>query len=251
MTNSINHSLDVDTTVVICVGEGHVNSKREHNVPMCFAIKSSRFLQSALSGEGMKSGEKRVSLPATDWREFKVYLEWFYTGHIVTHDTLPFRGRTVLRLYLMGDSLGDDHFSNAVVDILIRDCGSCAMILYSADVDLIWTNTLPGNNLRKLLVELIIRNVGEDHGSPWFFERGTWSHDVTAEVFARLSESKKVAIEMSARTKDSKNINQAILSAVAHPKDNKDKCASYHKHSEGNPRCTVDQQQTITWRICG
>lgn len=97
---------------------------------------------------------------------------------------------------------------------------------------------MPGSRLRKVIVDLTIRYVSGDRRSPYFVNKDAWSREVTAEVIARTSESKQVANELFAVTKGLFKVRRAMNSAVEHPKDNKNKCADYHKHDESYSRCT-------------
>ena len=101
----------------------------------------------------------------------------------------------------------------------------------------VWGKTFAGSRLRKVFIEFIIRDLSGDLDSPLFEDRGAWSHEVTAEVLARMAESKNVAIAMFAALRSPLHVRQAMRSAVEHPKDNKNKCADYHKHGEDYPKC--------------
>ena len=72
----------------------------------------------------------------------------------------------------------------------------------------------------------------------FFDKKGTWCHEVTAEVLTRMSASKQVAVDMFAAFEDHDKMKQTLSLAVCHPQDSKDKCADYHKHGEGYPRCS-------------
>lgn len=126
------------------------------------------------------------------------------------------------------------------MDILILESQRCypQLVFSAADVDFARDKTMPGSWLRKILVELIIRDLGIDFTSPNFQEKGNWCREVVAEVFARMAESKQTAVEMFAREMNRHQMNRAFRSVVVHPKDNKNKCADYHKHGEGYTPCT-------------
>lgn len=212
------------TTIVFCVGEGA--EKKEFTVLQSLATKSSKLIQTTLNGEWKESGDKRVLLPETKVSEYEAYMEWLYAI-----------GKTLVRLYLLGDFLGDDRFDNAVIDTLISGCQAVSPWRFApADLDFVWERTLPGSTLRKFLVELIVRFVSSDWAAPYFHKLGSCSKYVTADIFARMSESSEVADEILWPLGDNGKIRKAMKAAVEHPKDNKDKCA-YHRHNEGYPRC--------------
>lgn len=97
---------------------------------------------------------------------------------------------------------------------------------------------MPGSRLRKVLVDLIVHDVSGDSLSPSFRGTGRWCHEVTAEVFARMAESKQLAIKMFAALEGHVKACEFAKSAVCHPKDSEEKCTDYHKHGEGYPRCS-------------
>ena len=236
MTNASDNSLGVITNVVVSVGEG--DSKQDFNVPEFFAVKSSQFMQTALGGDWKESHEKRVSLPKVRVSDFEAYLQWLYTGHVVLLDRPYDSGFALLRLYLLGDFLVDDRFCNAVMDFIIRESGTLLLAFLSEEIDYVWNQTTPGSRMRRVLVDLIIRDLSGDTASTYFCNRGAWNSEVTAEVFARMAEFKDVALGMFAALEGPSNVQQSVKSAVKHPRDNENKCADYHKHSEGYPRCT-------------
>ena len=238
LTNASDDSLGMANNVVVSVGGGH--SKQDFNVPELFAVKSSQCMQTTLGGDWKESHEKRVSLLEVEVSDFEVYLEWLYTGHAVTLDALYNLGTTLVRLYLLGDFLIDDRFCNAVIDTLIRDSRAHYpwTIFLSEDIDYVRRKTVPGSRLRKVLVDLIIRDLSGDSHTLRFSNKGAWSHEVTAEVLARMVESKQVASQSFDAVKGPSNVQQAMGSAVEHPKDNKNKCADYHRHGEGYPKCS-------------
>jgi hypothetical protein len=232
------HSLDMVTTIVVRVGGPA--EQRDFTILHSIATKSSKFTQKTSSGDWNESHEGRTSLPETKLADFEVYLEWLYTGHVVTLDGYRSLGPTLIRLYVFGDFLSDDRFSNAVIEALILKShrGYPWLTFSLADIDFGWDKTMPGCRLRKLLVDFVIRDLSADITSPCFMDKSSWCSEVTAEVFARMANSKQIAVEMFARDRNPKRMDLAIQSAVEHLKDNKNKCADYHKHGEGHPACT-------------
>jgi hypothetical protein len=197
-------------------------------------------MQTTFGGEWRESHERRVSLPETKVADFEVYLEWLYTGQVVTLDKMKDLGPTLLRLYVLGDFLVDDRFCNAVIDSLIRESSSRWPFLrfWPADINSAWDKTMPGSRLRKVLIDLMIRDLSGEMTAPCFRGKGTWCHAVTAEILSRMAENKQVAVKMFTVLAEQVEMRQSMSSAVEHPRDNKNKCADYHKHGEGYPACT-------------
>jgi hypothetical protein len=163
MTNAIDRRLDMVTTIVVIVGEGNV--KKEFTILQSIVTRSSRFMQTTRSGEGRESREKRVYLPETHVSDFEVYLEWLYTGHVTMLHTWIVQSFQLIPLWLLGESLGDDQFCNAIIDIIVHPPPGEAridLLYFWLDINQAWSKTRPGFMLRKILVELIVCDIGRD-----------------------------------------------------------------------------------------
>lgn len=186
-------------------------------------------------------------MPETKPIDFELYLLWLYSVQPSARYTDPdleilvqkvyddtestahwqsAMATAMVRLYILGDYLGDDSFCNAIVDTLIQvPLKTYNMLVFdNATVDLAWNKTLPGSTLRKVLVDLIICDIG-DVGvgiAPIFEDRGSWSKDVSIEVFARMDGNKE--------------LQKAMESAVTNPAKGTDRCA-YHRHEDGAADC--------------
>jgi hypothetical protein len=90
-------------------------------------------------------------------------------------------------------------------------------------VDMAWDKTLPGSLLRKSLVRPIVCDLMSEMDAPYFSGPGTWSKEVSVEVF---TETRSHSIP-----------SREIESTVQSPIHNEEKCA-YHKHDEGYPKCS-------------
>lgn len=211
---------------------------------MSFAIKSSKFMQTSLRGEWKEAREKRVSLPETQASDFKVYLEWLYTDSIAMRDDpsagtdgssadkdgIPDTdGTTLVRLYVLGDFLGDDRFCNAIIDTLVHhvnrdNAKSESVIVFdTTSVDLAWDRTARGSPLQRVLTELILCDLGDHPRVPMFLNRGAWSPEASVDIFEHIQNHRSLVKAIEPLAKD--------------PRVNKDKCA-YHKHGKGCPKCT-------------
>ena len=203
-------------------------------------------MHTALSGKWQEASTRHVSLPEASPSEFEVYLEWLYTNHIDILDKSSNRGMTLVRLYLLGDYLGDDRFMNAIIDALVQESlpTSPAMSFSAADVDTVWQKTLPDSKLRKALTDLIVHEIGSSTHHRLFRHKGTWPTEISAEILTRMIGSKQMTATMYAQIfaqmQDGGGLKKALESSGEHPNARKDKC-EYHRHDEGNPRCTADQ----------
>jgi hypothetical protein len=201
----------------VCAGDGD-EEKKDFVIHKSFAAQSSKFLRAALEGDWKEAREKRIPLPEAKVADFQVYTEWLYTGCIVglDKDMTGARGATLVRLHILGDFLGDNLFSNTIIDNLILSIHSSgsSMSFRRDTVDMAWDKTMPGSPLRKVLIQFIICSVGGCHISPRFDDVGLWSKEVSVEVFMQISEHvrKKIPVRYH------------------------DRC-DFHKHDEGSTRC--------------
>lgn len=199
---------------------------QEFIVHKFFATKSSKFFQAALKRDWKEAREKRVPLPETIAEDFQMYLGWLYTIHMATLDYhLRVSSTTLVRLYILGDYLGDDRFCNNVIDTLVKNCSwtDTGMTFTSSDIDLAWDKTASGSTLQRVLVDFILCDLESDVFAPKIEDKGAWSKEVSTEVFRRLAEYACVHTTVS--------MARVSLS------DNQDVC-EYHRHDEEYPKCS-------------
>jgi hypothetical protein len=162
--------------------------------------------------------------------DFQLYLQYLYTGRMATldHNDTGTSSMTLVRLYVLGDYLGDNRFCNNVIDALIGrsvlvDFG---MVFSSAALDLAWEKTTPGSILRKVLLEVMMCNLSSIP-FPFFFEdMGAWSKEVSVDVFRHMTGYPCIQDAIKAAER---NIGGEIS----------DMCSEYHRHGEGEPKCSV------------
>ena len=116
-----------------------------------FAIKSSRFFQAALKGDSCwkEAHEKRVLLPEAEPVDFDVYLEWVYTSQLTPRDAEPALDHCAMlvRLYILGDFLGDSKFCNKVMDAFRSESAWRPARPISGPINLEWEKTMAGSPL--------------------------------------------------------------------------------------------------------
>lgn len=195
-----------------------------------FATLSSKLIRAALHGDWKEAREKRIPLPEAKVADFQIYTEWMYTGRMVELDYYESGGRsssaTLLRLYVLGDYLGDDRFSNAVMDTLIEHAvliEGIILVFDSAAVELAWETTTSSSKLREVLLKLIICDLGGVKFAPVFDAKGTWSQNVSTDVFRALAEPL--------------DISQAVRLAEESFSKDRDACV-FHRHGESDPKCS-------------
>lgn len=94
----------------VCVGE-HAKTFVMHRD---IAIHHSSFFKVALSNDWKEAQEKRISLPDCEIEIFEDYLQWIYTGEVAYYSELPKQALELVKLWILGDFLGDQNFCNAV-----------------------------------------------------------------------------------------------------------------------------------------
>ena len=97
---------------------------------------------------------------------------------------------TLIHLYVFGDFLGDDRFCKNVIDALIGNSVlmNTGIVSSSAAVDFAWEKTASGSILRKVLLELIMCNLGSVSFAPVFRDMGAWSKELSVDIFRYMTE---------------------------------------------------------------
>ena len=97
---------------------------------------------------------------------------------------------TLIHLYVLDDFLGDDRFCKNVIDALVGNSVlmNTGIVFSSAAVDFAWETTGAGSILRKVLLELIMCNLGSVSFAPVFHDMGAWSKEVSVGIFRYMTE---------------------------------------------------------------
>lgn len=165
--------------------------QKDFTVYTSFATESSEFFRAALSRDWKEARERRVQLQETTVADFQLYLQCLYTDRMVTlnHYDSGISSMTLIRLYVLGDFLGDDRFCRNVIDALIGNSVlmNTGIVFSSAAVDFAWEKTASGSSLRKVLLELIMCNLGSVSFAPGFYDMGAWSKEVSVDVFRYMT----------------------------------------------------------------
>jgi len=161
--------------------------KKDFTVYTSFATESSEFFRAALSRDWKEARERRVQLQESTVADFQLYLQCLYTDRMVTlrHYDSGISSMTLIRLYVLGDFLGDDRFCKNVTDALVENSVlmNTGIVFSTAVVDFAWEKTASGSVLRRVLLALIMCNLGSVPFAPGFEDMGTWSKEVSADVF--------------------------------------------------------------------
>ena len=82
------------------------------------AIRHSSFFKAAMSHDWKEAQEKHISLPDCEPEIFEGYLQWIYMHKVAYYTELPEQPLELVKLWILGDFLGDQHFCDAVVRAL-------------------------------------------------------------------------------------------------------------------------------------
>ena len=166
--------------------------RKDFTVYASFATESSEFFRAALNRDWKEARERRVQLQESTVADFQLYLQCLYTDRMVAlnHYDSGNSSMTLTRLYVLGDFLGDDRFCKNVIDALIGNSVlmNTGIVFSSAAVDFAWEKTASGSSLRKVLLELIMCNLGSVSFAPVFYGMGAWSKEVSVDVFRYMTE---------------------------------------------------------------
>lgn len=206
------------------------DEKKDFTVYASFATESSEFFRAALSRDWKEARERRVQLQETTVADFQLYLQYLYTGRMIILHHYDFRisGVTLVRLYVLGDYLGDNRLCNSIIDAVIAHpvLRKDGVVFSSAAVDLAWEKTTSGSILRKVLLELIMCNLSSVPFPSFFEDMGAWSKEVSVDVFRHMTGYPSIQDAIDAAVR---NIGGEIW----------DTCSEYHRHGEGEPKCSV------------
>jgi hypothetical protein len=159
----------------------------------------------------------------------QLYLQCLYTDRMVTlnHYDSGISSMTPIRLYVLGDYLGDDRFCNHIIDALIGHSVfmNTGMVFSSAAVDLAWEKTTSGSTLRRVLLELIVCDLDSVPFASVFEDKGTWAKEVLIDIFNHMAGYPEVQV--------------AINAAMESLSENSVDCGEYHRHGEDDPKCSI------------
>ena len=195
-----------------------------------FLTKSSDFLTVCCNREWKEGQEKSIDLPAANEDHFEIYLQWLYTGHVVTQedpieksmleatleermDALTEPVSTAFSLAVLAHTIGDMEFNNALVDEVSKLGDNSDIGPGTEEMALVYENLPQTSAWRRLLVDLW---ASSNVSANLFDEHEEFLPEFLCGVIAKM-----------------KNSPRGLLSSPRY----KDRC-SYHEHKEGYTKCT-------------
>ena len=125
---------------------GSGSESKKYTVHESFAIKSSKYIQSALGNNDWKEGqEKHIGLIDHEPESLEGYINWLYTREVTltnAEEKCKYHGPSqsqiyqasdcsrnhclkLIKMYVLGDYLNDMRFCNAVIDTIGLMRGGC------------------------------------------------------------------------------------------------------------------------------
>lgn len=82
------------------------------------ATPHTSFFKAASSHDWKEAQEKRIPLPDCEPEIFGSYMQWVYTEEVLYYNELPKQPLELVKLWILGDFLGDQNFCDAAVGAL-------------------------------------------------------------------------------------------------------------------------------------
>jgi hypothetical protein len=109
-------ALDMRETLKVIVGK----EGEEFMVPKQVLVRRAPFFAAAMVRDPQGADLWLVLLPHCEPDIMQGYLQWVYPSEICFRTELPAQPCELVKLWTLGDFLGDDHFCHAVMNVLIR-----------------------------------------------------------------------------------------------------------------------------------
>ncbi|EUC39650.1 hypothetical protein COCMIDRAFT_41860 [Bipolaris oryzae ATCC 44560] len=116
---------------------------------------TSDFLKNAMKPEWRADKNCPIDLSGEDPKVVESYCQWLYSGKIVRHGNSKSISKSMCRLFVLGESLMDRPFKNAVLDSMMDGIHSKPKFHATREgVKIIYEGTPKGSPARRLLVDM-------------------------------------------------------------------------------------------------
>lgn len=158
---------------------------------------NSAFFDAALRADWVESTERCVKLPEENAATFHHYARWVYT-HRLCIEKVEERGNfTILsRLYGLGKHLADCDFQDAIIDDIIAETVRERMgeqwLPNSDAIGIIYAYTLPGDQARRLMVDMHLISIGGDSLDEEFDDDKfrSFVHEVASALLRKVADAR-------------------------------------------------------------
>ncbi|KAK4901531.1 hypothetical protein LTR27_001303 [Elasticomyces elasticus] len=205
-------------------------SKHDFVVHKGLVTKRSSFFKAAMAQRAWmnsKDGAQTVRLPDDKPAVFAYYLQCLYTNTTpeIIRDTDDIA--SIFDLYILAEKLGDPASANTIIDAIITASDEEDFIPPLSCVSYAWKKTVPGSNLRKLLMDYYLHEVNEEFLATAKAE----SIDIKEFLFEVLRSFVKDRVGATAEATVKATFGKLI--------SERPECY-YHKHDDLCPPCTSE-----------
>lgn len=186
--------------------------------------RSSAFFDAALKQEWHEGKQRTVQLPEQDPETFNLYVQWLYSGRILSkvdgaHGSVNYL--LVTKLYALGEVLLDNVFQDRIIDVLVtcvREKGKDGTTRWPAQehVNTIYRGTTKGSAGRRLMVNM---HVLQGRGNWLGEDADSCHHEFAVDLARALMSDRNPSVATDKKYAE-------ILRGVP---------CSYHSHQEDAP----------------
>ena len=187
---------------------------RTHKALLCHA---SSYFKAALEGGFVEAENQKIELAEDDPKVFERIQLWLYQDTLVEPEEHPLYFNILIDLYLFANARGMPQLQNAALDAFI-DRNKVMNALPDGSIHRIYENTTQASCLRKLYVDITIRNKA--------ITRESW--DYAEDKENRFP--KQYLLDLIIRLNDDRNDRK--------PTDFRKIRCDYHIHGKDEPRCS-------------
>lgn len=211
--------LDFSEDIVALVG----SNEERFTLHKGIITNHSKFFKAACSGNFSEAKDKIIRLPEIDVDNFVTYLQWVYTGTIITGDEenadksdYPKKSfYSYIKLYVLADQLDDMRLRNAIMDVLT----ALSKVPAVTDAFVLGYNSTPESSILRKFIRRAFRVVASDKRAllkRWVRERSSkLPHDLLVDLACDFIDLAKDTME-------------------GHEEEG---ICSYHEHNEEVPKC--------------
>ncbi|KAF2232549.1 hypothetical protein EV356DRAFT_505068 [Viridothelium virens] len=156
--NAFPPSTAYDSTVTVAVGP----EKKKYQVHRGLLIHHGTYFKHALHGDWIEAQDQVITLSEDSTEVFDAIYSWLYTRRLYDSATdssvetkVSLNFLTLCQIYVFGHVRGIPAVCNAAVDCIIAKAINENVVPTNC-IRYVYENTLPGSNLRKLMVEFVI-----------------------------------------------------------------------------------------------
>jgi len=213
-----NHRIDFQDMVQVKVGP----DKTLFTIPRSVLCSSSPFFNAAFSKQWKENEEKCLSLPEEKANIFSIFLQWAFTGHIVTGLPAPTKANItsayfdrLFDLYVFGDKYNSRPLKNRLMDMIVAARISACCVPSATNVQRVIAKVPAGSKLLE-----------------WCFDVYVYEVAPTCFDVKYVRTCPELFSEVMMRTVTFRNSGKAVKKPAATLQ-----ACYYHEHDESTPKC--------------